>query len=85
MSYYGANENFAGLPSLLQKCVGSPNQLREWAIMEAETVDSVIQSNFMRSFKAKQAQEIERSMLPESTRQMISGLVERMAITDGSN
>jgi len=83
ISYYNATDNFANLPPLLQKCVGSPNQLREWAIMEAETVDSVIQSNFMRSFKAKQAQEIERSMLPESTRQLISGLSEKLSIMGG--
>jgi hypothetical protein len=83
ISYYGATESFAGLPLILQKCVGSPNQLREWAVMEAETVGSVIQSNFMRSYKAKAAQEKEMSMLPESTKQMIAGLSEKLSITDG--
>ena len=49
ISYYNADETFAQLPPVIQKIVGSPNTLREWAQMEAETVDSVIQSNFMRS------------------------------------
>jgi hypothetical protein len=85
MSYYNAAEEFQRLPPLLQRIVGSPNQLREWAIMEAETVNSVVQSNFMRSYKAVVAQEKERAMLPESTRQMITGLAERMALTDGGD
>jgi hypothetical protein len=83
ISYYGASENFASLPPIIQKVVGSPNQLREWAVMEAETVDSVIQSNFMRSYKVKVAQQKEISMLPESTKQMISELSEKLSITDG--
>jgi hypothetical protein len=83
ISYYSATDNFARLPPIIQKCVGSPNQLREWAVMESDVVDSVIQSNFMRSFKAKQAQEIERAMLPESTRQLIVGLSEKLSLTDG--
>ena len=48
-------------------------------------MNSVVQSNFMRSYKVAVAQEKERAMLPESTRQMIAGLAERMAITDGGD
>jgi hypothetical protein len=83
ISYYNAVDNFASLPPTIQRLVGSPNQLREWAVMEAETVDSVIQSNFMRSFKARQQQEKELAMLPESTKQLIAGLSEKLSITDG--
>jgi hypothetical protein len=85
ISYYNATETFSRLPPILQKIVGSPNTLREWAQMEAETVDSVIQSNFMRSYKVRAAQEKERAMLPESTRQMIAGLVGKGMLTDGSD
>jgi hypothetical protein len=85
MSYYNAAETFERLPPILRRIIGSPNQLREWAVMEAETVNSVVQSNFMRSYKAVVAQEKERAMLPESTKQMIAGLAERMALTDGSD
>ena len=86
ISYYHANEAFASLPPILQKIVGSPNQLREWALMNVETVNSVIQSNFMRSYKAKVAQEKEYAMLPESTRQLIQSIAVKMdmkAITGG--
>lgn len=85
MNYYNAVETFGRLPAILRRIVGSPNQLREWAVMEAETVNSVVQSNFMRSYKVAVAQEKERAMLPESTKQMIIGLAERVAITDGGD
>jgi hypothetical protein len=51
--------------------------------MEAETVDSVIQSNFMRSYKVKAAQEKERAMLPESTKMLIQMLGQRLSIEGG--
>ena len=71
INYYAATESFAVLPPILKRIVGSPNQLREWAIMEAETVNSVVQSNFMRSYKAIAAQEKEYGMLPESTKRLM--------------
>ena len=86
ISYYRAEETFAQLPPVIQKIVGSPNTLREWAQMEAETVDSVIQSNFMRSYKARVAHEKEYAMLPASTRNLIRELAAKMdikAITGG--
>ena len=83
ISYYHANEAFANLPPMLQKIVGSPNQLREWALMDVEIVNSVIQSNFMRSYKAKVAQEKEYAMIPSSTKQLIAGLAQKYSLTEG--
>jgi len=80
ISYYNATENFKNLPPLLQKIVGSPNQLREWALMDSDVVNSVIQSNFMRSYKVRAAQEREYAMLPESTKQLIQGIAAKMDV-----
>jgi hypothetical protein len=76
ISYYNAKEGFDGLPSVLQRLVGSPNQLRQWAQMESDVVDTVIQSNFMRSYKARVQQEKEYTALPESTKGLIQMLSE---------
>ena len=87
ISYYDADETFAQLPPILQKIVGSPSVLRQWAQMEAEIVDSVIQSNFMRSYKARVAHEKEYAMLPASTRALIQSIAAKMdmkAITGGN-
>lgn len=86
ISYYNAAETFERLPPILKRIVGSPNQLREWALMDVETVNSVIQSNFMRSYKARVAHEKEYAMLPASTRNLIRELAAKMnmkAITGG--
>jgi len=83
ISFYDAQENYNSLPPMLRRLVGSPNQLREWAVMDVETVNSVIQSNFMRSYKAKVAQEKEYAMLPSSTKQLIAGLAQKYSLTEG--
>jgi len=85
ISFYDAQENYNSLPPMLRRLVGSPNQLREWAMMDTETVQSVIQSNFMRSYKAKVAQEREYAMLPDSTKQLIAGLAQKLSLTEGTN
>lgn len=83
ISYYHANEAFANLPPMLQKIVGSPNVLKEWSQMDIETLNTVVQSNFMRSYKAKVAQEREYAMLPSSTKQLIAGLAQKYSLTEG--
>ena len=77
---HGADEEFSKLPPLVRKAVGSPNQLREWALMDAGTVKSVVASNFMRSFKIYQKREREAAMLPSDIRALIEGATERLAL-----
>jgi hypothetical protein len=74
---------FNGLPETIQRILGSASTLREWGLVEIDTFNSVIQSNFMRSYRAVAAQEREKAMLPESTKQLISGLSEKLSISDG--
>ena len=79
---YGYEKEFAKLPPDVQRVVGRPEQLREWAIMEAETVQSVVASNFMRSFRASQARKKEAAMLPPSVRGLISGLADSLQLKE---
>lgn len=83
ISYYNASENFERLPPILQKLVGSPGQLREWAQMEGDVVKSVIQSNFMRSYTARVKADNQIQQLPESTKNMIAELSEKLSIEGG--
>ena len=62
---------FRSLPPAIRRVVGSPDQLKEWAYMESETVNSVIQSNFMRSFRVVAEREREFAKLPESAKQLM--------------
>ena len=81
---YYADECFNNLPATIRRIIGSPNQLREWAAMESETVNSVIQSNFMRSYTSRSKQEESRDMLPESTKAMIEGLSNTLSLNENN-
>ena len=64
-STYYSEEEFLKLPEIIQRSVGSPRQLREWATLEdvdGKTL-TVIQSNFQRTFRVEQQRERERNKL----------------------
>ena len=72
-STYGSEEEFAKLPPEVQAVVHHPGQLRQWAMAGADEVETVIASNFQRSFRAKQKATKEYMALPtEVKRLMIS-------------
>ncbi len=48
---YHAQEEFDNLPKELQKAVGSPQTIKEWALTDTQTLESVIQSQFLRTFR----------------------------------
>lgn len=77
---YGSREEFEKLPPLLQRLVGSPNQLRDWAVMDSNELHSVVASNFQRAYRAKVAAEREYQALPPDVKALIGGLSEKLAL-----
>ena len=71
---YGSAEEFEKLPPICQKLVGSPSQLREWATMDSDTLNSVVASNFQRSYKVMEKREKERLALPSDVRNIMAQL-----------
>ena len=80
--YYGAQEEFGKLPPVVQRLVGSPNQLREWALMDSETVSSVVASNFQRSYKARAANEREFLALPTEVKETMTQIAAAMKLPE---
>ena len=72
---WDAKEQFDKLPPVLQRLVGSPNQLQEWAKMDEDVVASVVASNFQRSYKARAVNEREYLALPAD----VKGAMEQIA------
>lgn len=70
-STYNSAEEFAKLPERIQRLVGSHNQLKEWALMEADVVQSVVASNFQRTFRARQKSDTEYERLPGDVKQFL--------------
>lgn len=79
---YGAQKEFDALPSVIQRLVGSPAQLKEWAAMDADVVSSVVASNFQRSYKARAASERELLSLPGDVRAAMQSLADGMKMPE---
>ena len=85
-SNYGAREEFDKLPPVVRRLVGSPNQLREWAMMDSDTLNSVVASNFQRSYKVRATKEREYLALPSDVRNamdLLSGGMKMPELSDG--
>ena len=68
---YHSVEEFNKLPPVVQRAVGSPEQLKQWAAMDAETVESVVASNFKRAFRVQVERDAELEKLPSQVRNYI--------------
>lgn len=73
-STWHAKEEFDRLPPVLQRLVGSPQQLKDWAAMDGDKVASIVASNFQRSYRARAAQERELLALPQDVRRSMERL-----------
>lgn len=69
-SCYGYIEEYAKLPEAVKRIVGSARQLQTWAGMDFDTVNSVVASNFQRSYRAHIADLRETCSLPPDVRDM---------------
>ena len=67
-SSYHSAEEFEKLPPQIKRFVGSPSQLREWAMTPPETLGTVVQSNFMRAYRATSKAEKEMRLIPADVR-----------------
>ena len=79
---YGSKQEFDALPPVIQRLVGSPNQLKEWAAMDADVVSSVVASNFQRSYRARAASEREMLSLPGDVRQAMQSIAASLALPE---
>lgn len=64
--YYGAEEEFAKLPEVVQKAVGNPANLRAWSHTDESSIENVVQSNFLRTYRVVVKRESEQCKLPDS-------------------
>ena len=48
---YKSKEEFEKLPDLVKEAVGSPENIHNWAQSDIKSIESVIQSNFIKSYR----------------------------------
>lgn len=73
-SAYNSREEFQKLPPVVQRIVGSPETLRDWAQADTNELQTVIASNFQRTYRAMAKSEREFLALPQSTNDILSKL-----------
>ena len=71
---YGYEKEYAALPPQIQKAVGEPEQLKRWAVMPVDEVQSVVASNFQRSYRAVAQRERELAKIPPDVRELLAGV-----------
>ena len=54
------------------KLVCSVSDIRDWAKMDTEDINTVVQSNFLKGFRRRQEQLEQVAMLPSSVKRLIS-------------
>ena len=68
---YNAEEEYNKLPPVIQQVVGDKAVLHDWAMLDADKVDTVIASNFQRSYRARAENARTMAKLPEGIRKML--------------
>ncbi len=76
-SSYHAKEEFEQLPAVIQKTLGNYEVLQEWAGMEIDTVQSVIQSNFIRNYRTVIQRERDSSKLPAELKRLLNSAIDK--------
>lgn len=82
---YNCEAEFDKLSEPAKKLVGDPQQLREWAMMESEKIDSYIMKSFKDGVESKRIEEATRNKrqreynaMPMEIRQMIESNVKQI-------
>ena len=73
-SAYNAEKEYSKLPAVIQRILGSHHTLQEWALIDRQTLSTVVASNFMRSYKARAKNERDYLALPQSVRDVAKQL-----------
>ena len=76
--YYFAEQEYSKLPIECQKAIGSPANLKEMALMPTDTVESVEQSHFIRSYQAVLKRMDEERRLPNQFRNYTNQIEAKM-------
>ena len=69
-SSYNSVERFQELPPMVQKAVGTPQQLKIWAC-DSEFNENVVSSNFIKTYKTEVKRATELNKIPNDVRKLI--------------
>ncbi len=81
-SLYYADEEYAKLPEAVQKAVGSPEMLRSWAETDVKSIENVVQSNFMRTYRQELSRSRELRKIPANVRALLESCGSKLLLEE---
>lgn len=76
---YGSEEEFAKLPPIVQKAVGDANMIRQWAMSETSEVNTVIASNFRKTYNTLVDRESQRTSISPELMDLSRQIADKLA------
>lgn len=76
---YHAEEGFDALPPLVQRAVGGAGMIRQWAQTDSDEVNTVVMSNFQRSYKAILSKQDFNNRVPTSISDVVKQVAEKVS------
>lgn len=80
--YYNSKGEYDALPPLVQKAVGSPENIHNWSMTDEESVESVIASQFMKRYETECKRERELQAMPLTIRTVIEGVNQKRLVAN---
>ena len=77
---YMTKEQFDFCSPEVKKFFGSVNQVRQLAMLDSETINSVTKGQFLKQYDVLVEREREEKMLPEPMKEMFGALADRMDV-----
>lgn len=81
---YGAETEFDKLPETVQRAVGSPEMLRSWALSDMKSIETVIQSNFQRTYREVLKIQTEQRKIPQKVQNLLHQVNQKMIGVDSN-
>ena len=78
-SGYHAEERFAELPPIIRRCVGSPNMLHQWSQTESSEVNTVVMSNFQRTYRAVLSKQEYNDRVPIEVSNLVKAVADKLS------
>lgn len=76
---YHAEERFNELPEVIQRAVGGPGMIRQWAMTDSDEVNTVVMSNFQRSYKAILSKQTFSDKVPDNVARLVSDVADKVS------
>lgn len=76
---YHSEERFNELPPLVQRAIGGAEMIRQWAQTDSDTVNTVIMSNFQRTYRAVLSKQDFNNKVPEQIADVVKGLADKLS------